>query len=173
MKITITGRQMTVRDSLKELVQTKLAKYDRFFEDNAQAQVTFSCRHGKEMIEVTVVSNGTIFRAEEGADTFRTALDSAMDALERQIRKNKTRLEKRMRQGAYAAINYMPEPEQDEGEPRIRTKTYPVRPMSVEEAIMQMDLLGHQFFVFVDQASEKTCVVYKRYDGAYGLIIPE
>ena len=162
---------MTLRESLKTLTEEKLARYDRFFEDGAEAQVTYSVRHGEETVEITIISNGTIFRAEEGADTFRTALDSAMDALDRQIRKNKTKLEKRMRSGAYAAIA---EEEAAEDTPFvIRTKTYPFKPMSVEEAILQMNLIGHQFFVFVDQHTEKTCVVYLRKDGDYGLIEPE
>ena len=171
MKLTISSRQMTLKESLKALAEDKLRKYDRFFEDGAEAQVTFSCRHNMEMVEITIFSNGTIFRAEEGADTFRTALDAAMDALDRQIRKHKTRLEKRMRQGAFEV---MPEEADYEENPmRIRTKTFPFKPMSPEEAILQMELLGHQFFVFVDQDTEKTCVVYERKDGDYGLIIPE
>ena len=171
MKLTISSKQMTLRDSMKTLAEEKLKKYDKFFEDTAEAYVTFSCRHDMETVEITILSNGTIFRAEEGADTFRTALDSAMDALDRQIRKYKTRLEKRMRPDAYAAFDE--DEDYEESEFRIRTKTYPFKPMSVEEAILQMDLLGHQFFVFVDQDTESTCVVYKRKDGDYGLIIPE
>ena len=170
MKMTISARQMTLRDSLKDLAEKKLAKYDRFFAEEAEAQVTFSCRHDLETVEITILSNGTIFRAEEGADTFRTALDSAMDALDRQIRRHKTRLEKRMRSGAYAAI--ADEAEMPEEEFRIRVKTYPFKPMSPEEAIMQMELLGHQFFVFVDQDDDSTCVVYRRRDGDYGMIRP-
>jgi len=171
MKLTITGRQMTVRESLKELAETKLSKYDRFFDDKAEAQVTFSSRHGMEMVEITIVSNGTFFRAEEGDETFRNAIDKAVDALDRQLRKNKTRLEKRLRDGAF---DVLPEEEEDEREEKvIRVKTYPFKPMSVEEAAMQMDLLGHQFFVFVDQDDEKTCVVYRRKDGDYGLIKPQ
>ena len=172
MKLTISSRQMTLRESLKELAQDKLKKYDRFFEDGAEAQVTFSCRHNMETVEITIFSNGTIFRAEEGADTFRSALDAAMDALDRQIRKHKTRLEKRMRQGAFAVIEEEHH-DQEEQPMRIRTKTFPFKPMSPEEAILQMQLLGHQFFVFIDQDTEKTCVVYERKDGDFGLIMPE
>lgn len=171
MKLTITGRQMTVRDSLKELAEGKLAKYDRFFDEKAEAQITFSCRHGLETVEITIISNGTFFRAEEGDETFRCAIDKAMDALDRQLRKNKTRLERRLREGAFES--FADENEEDPEERVIRVKTYPFKPMSVEEAAMQMDLLGHQFFVFVDQDNEKTCVVYRRKDGDYGLIIPQ
>ena len=171
MKLTISSRQMTLKESLKALAEEKLQKYNRFFEDGAEAQVTFSCRHNLETVEITIFSNGTIFRAEEGAETFRTALDAAMDALDRQIRKHKTKLERRMRQGAFEVLP--DEGELDEHPIRIRTKTFPFKPMSAEEAILQMELLGHQFFVFVDQDTEKTCVVYQRKDGDYGLIVPE
>jgi len=172
MKLTISGRQMTLRDSLKEMAEDKLRRYDRFFGDEAEGQVTFSCRHGQETVEVTINSNGTVFRAEEGADTFRTALDSAMDALDRQIRKNKTKLEKRMRSGAYSLLP-AGEDLHDDAPPRIRTKTFDIKPMSAEEAILQMELTDHTFYVFVDQESGKTCVVYRRRDGDYGLICPQ
>ena len=175
MKLTISGRQMTLRDSLKTMAEEKLRRYDRFFEEEAEAQITFSCRHNRETVEVTINSNGTIFRAEEGADTFRTALDAAMDALDRQIRKNKTKLEKRMRAGAFNAFSDADAygESAEDAPPRIRTKTFSIKPMSVEEAILQMDLSGHTFYVFVDQNSEKTCVVYRRKDGDYGLICPQ
>ena len=172
MKITVSGKQMTVRTSLRELIGKKLARFDRFFGDDAEALVSFSCRHDQQYVEITIVYNGTIFRAEEGADTFQNAIDEALEALERQIRKNKTRLEKRLRDGAFR-----PEPgdleEEEETEFHIRTKSFPVKPMSVEEAILQMNLLEHQFFVFRDAESEKPCVVYRRKDGNYGLIIAD
>lgn len=172
MKMTISGKQMTVRPSLKELTEKKLAKFDRFFGDDAVAAVSYSCRHDLQYVEITIYYNGTIFRCEEGADTFQNAIDEALESLERQIRKNKTRLEKRLRSGAFE-----PEPgdveEEEEGEFQIRTKYIPVKPMSVEEAILQMNLLEHQFFVFRDAVTEKPCVVYRRKDGNYGLITEE
>ncbi|MBE6595563.1 MAG: ribosome-associated translation inhibitor RaiA [Ruminococcaceae bacterium] len=172
MKMTISGKQMTVRPSLKELTEKKLAKFDRFFGDDAEAAVSYSCRHDLQYVEITIYYNGTIFRCEEGADTFQNAIDEALESLERQIRKNKTRLEKRLRSGAFE-----PEPgdveEEEEGEFQIRTKYIPVKPMSVEEAILQMNLLEHQFFVYRDAVTEKPCVVYRRKDGNYGLITEE
>ena len=172
MKITVTGRQMTVRDSLREMVESKLAVLDKYFGDEVTAYVTFRYRKKLEMIEITIPLGNTIIRSEEGAETFRSALDLAVDTLERQIRKNKTRLSRRLRAPAFEMPAIDDEIE-EEGEFRIRTKTYPIRPMSVEEAILQMNLLEHQFFVFVDAESDKTSVVYKRNDGDYGLIIPE
>lgn len=173
MKITISGKQMTVRPSLKELTEKKLARFDRFFGDEAEAIVLYSCRHDLQYVEITIYYGGTIFRCEEGADTFQTAIDEALESLERQIRKNKTRLEKRLKSGAFAVKEPDDIDEEEEGEFQIRTKYIPVKPMSVEEAILQMNLLEHQFFVFRDAETEKPCVVYRRKDGNYGLITEE
>ena len=171
MKITVSGKQMTVRPSLKELTEKKLAKFDRFFGDDAEVIVVYSCRHDLQYVEITIRYNGTLFRSEEGADTFQNAIDEAMESLERQIRKNKTRLEKRLRDGAF--VDYAPpvdDTDEEEGEFNIRVKSFDVKPMSVEEAILQMNLLEHQFFVFRDADTEAPCVVYRRKDGDYGLI---
>ena len=175
MKIVCSGRQMSVRDNLKEMAEKKLSVLNKYFSDDVTANVTFKVRRDVEIIEVTIQMRNTLFRSEEGADTFRTALDKAVDTLERQIRRNKTRLQKRIREGAFAAPAAFPDGPDYEEEPEfsIRTKTYPVRPMSVEEAILQMNLLEHQFFVFVDDVDQETRVVYRRKDGGYGLIIPE
>ncbi len=174
MKLTINARQMSLRDSLKELATAKMARYDRFFADDATAQVTFSARHEQESVEVTIHSNGTVFRAEEEADTFRTALDGAMDSLDRQIRKNKTILEKRMRSGAFNEMGWADGGEAVTDGPHIvRIKNFDTKPMTPEEAILYMDLSDHSFYVFVEQASGKTCVVYRRKDGDYGLICPQ
>lgn len=173
MKITVSGKQMTVRQSLKDLTEKKLAKFDRFFGDDAEATVVFSCRHDLQYMEITINYNGTIFRSEEGAESFQNAIDEAIDALERQIRKNKTRLEKRLRTGAFVPAADDDYDDEEEGEFRIRTKSFPVKPMSVEEAIMQMNLLDHQFFMFRDDKTNEPCVVYRRKDGDYGLIVAE
>ena len=169
MKMIMTGRQMTVYETTKEMAAKKLAKVEKFFDDNAEMTVSFSQRHGLDMVEITIRSGGLMFRGEEGSDSFANAIDAAIDSLERQIRKNKTRLEKRLREG----IHIDPVEEESEEEPfRIRTKTFDVKPMSVEEAILQLQLLGHQFFVFSDAETGDTCVVYQRKDGDYGLIVP-
>ena len=173
MKITVYGKQLTVRESLKALIEKKLLKFDKFFGADTEADVTCKARKGVKIIEITIVYGGATFRSEEESDTFITALDRAVEGLERQIRKNKTRLEKIMKKGAFVI-----EPEDDdefveEAEFSIREKTYPMKPMSPEEAILQMNLLGHAFFVFYDDEMHETCVVYKRKDGGYGLITPE
>ena len=126
-----------------------------------------------EKVEVTIRSEGVVFRAEEASDSFATSIDRSIDALERQIRKNKTRLQKRLRdEGFKIAEADLPEVE-EEVMFNVRTKAFPFKPMSVEEAILQMELLGHSFFVFKDAQDLETCVVYKRKNGGYGLIVPE
>lgn len=173
MKLSFSARQINLRDSLKELATEKMARYDRFFADDALCHVTFSCPHNKEKVEITIDSDNTVFRAEEEADTFRTAFDGAMDSLDRQIRKNKTRLEKRMRTDAFANMGWQDDNEADTAPEIIKTKNFVFKPMSPEEAVLQMELLGHTFYVFINQDDEKTCVVYKRKDGNYGLICPQ
>ena len=177
MNINIIGRQVNVTDDLKELVAKKLAKFDRFFPRGADANVTFRKIRDNECMEVTISAGGTLFRAEESAAEFRTALVRCVDVIEGQIRKNKTRLEKRMKSSfaaAEAAIAAAGDtPVEEEGEFDIRTKTFQLKPMTPEEAILQMNLLGHSFYAFEDSDTAETCVVYKRVSGGYGLIIPE
>ena len=170
MKIIMTGRQMNVYESTKEMAEKKLAKFDKFFDDNAEMTVAFSRRRDMEMVEITIRAGGLLFRGEDGGETFANAIDSAVDSLERQIRKNKTRIEKQTK-GAGVHVESL-DPAEEEDEFRIHEKTFSVKPMSAEEAILQMNLLGHSFFVFSDDVTGDTCVVYKRKDGEYGLIVP-
>ena len=173
MKITINARQMTVRDSLKELVYEKLSKLDKYFYDEGEAAVTFSRKRNNVNLEVTIYAANTLFRCESEDETFQNALDHSVDTIERQIRKNKTRLEKRLREGVfdtgYTADDYI----DDEPEFKIRRKTFSFKPMSVEEAILQMNLIGHEFFIFENDETNQINVVYKRHQDKYGLIIPE
>ena len=174
MKIQIYGKQMTVRDSLKNVIEKKLCKFDKFFGETNEALVTCKARKGVKIIEITINYGGTTFRSEEESDTFITALDRAVENLERQIRKNKTRLEKTVKRGAFTKVDLEDDDEfEEEGEFVIRTKTFPLKPMTPEEAILQMNLLGHGFFAFTDANTADVCVVYKRKNGDYGLIVPE
>ena len=172
MKTNIIGRQLTVYADTKTLIEKKLAKLDRYFKVEPDATVTLSRKRNVSTLEITINAQGTLFRSEIGADSFRDALDDSIDAIERQIRKNKTRLAKRIREDAFSVEEYFPEDFEEE-ELVIRTKTFPYKPMSPEEAILQMELIGHQFFVFVNDETGTTCVVYKRKDDTYGLIMPE
>lgn len=177
MKITTFGRQVEVTEDLKALFDKKLAKFDKFFRDDAVANITLRERkNGRKKLEVTITTGGTLFRAENEEETFQTALDRAIDSIERQIRKNKTRLEKRLREGAFTRSaqeeSALPEIE-EEGEFDIRVKSFAFKPMSVEEAILQMNLLEHEFFVFENDETHKVNVVYRRHANKYGLITPD
>lgn len=174
MKMNFTARQMKVYDSVKQTAEKKLTKFDKYFGEEAEMDITFSMPNGLEMVEITIRSQGMLFRAEEAAQTFANAIDNATEALERQIRKNKTRLQKRLKAGAFDIIeDDLDEPVDEEYVQEVRTKTFPFKPMGVEEAILQMNMLGHDFFVFKDADTLETCVVYRRKRGGYGLIVPE
>jgi putative sigma-54 modulation protein len=117
---------------------------------------------------------GTLFRSEERSDTFNNAMDEAIESLERQIRKNKTRLQRQLRDTTLIDFGQLIDTDvEEETEFKIRRKSFPFKPMSAEEAILQMNLLGHAFYAFTDQETQDVCVVYKRKDGNYGLIMPE
>lgn len=177
MNINIVGRGLTVRDDMKALTEKKLAKFDRYFPEGADAVVTFKKVKDNERVELTISVVGTLFRAEESSQDFRTSLTRCVDTIEGQIRKNKTRLEKRMKSSfaaAEAAIAQSAGADTaEEGEFEIRVKSFPLKPMTPDEAILQMNLLAHSFYAFEDADSGETCVVYKRNSGSYGLIVPE
>ena len=174
MKITIVGRKLNVYDDTRELIERKLAKLDKYFKSEAtEATVTLSRKRNVSSLEVTINAGGTLFRSEVEADDFRVALDQTVDHIEGQIRKNKTKLAKRLRENVMD-MSMIPDPveEAPEDEPIIRVKQFEFKPMTPEEAIMQMNLLGHSFYVFNDVTTGDTCVVYTRKDGDYGLIEP-
>ncbi len=180
MKITISDRQNVVNASFKAHIEKKLAKFEKYFKDDADAKVKVGKEPNRETVELTIISQGTIFRSEQSDDTAMNALDRCVYAIERQIRKNKTRLERRLRQGVFVkgSDSYLPAEPADEGDFEdenvvIRNKSFKLKPMSVDEAITQMNLLGHDFFVYVNDASGQVNVVYKRRDGNYGNIMPE
>ena len=176
MKISISGRQMTVRPSLRDLLEQKIAKFDKYFGENAEAFVTCSVKNGLKTVELTVNYGGTVFRSEEGSTSFHSAVVRAIDTLEGQMRKNKSRIEKRIKAGAFADQTDDFEGELYEEEEEqfcIRTKSFPIKPMDVQEAILQMNLSGHSFYAFLDGDSGKYAVVYRRHSGDYGLLLPE
>lgn len=174
MNINTFGRQVTVTQDLKDLFEKKLGKLDKFFHDDADCNITLRERkNGRKVLEVTITSGGTLFRAETEEETFQNALDKAVSTIERQIRKNKTRLEKRLRESAFVREIEYEEPIEEEGEFDIRVKSFAFKPMSPEEAILQMNLLGHEFFVFENDETHKVNVVYRRHADKYGLIVPD
>ncbi len=177
MNINIIGKQVTIRDDMKALAEKKLAKFDRYFPEGADAVVTVRREEKDQLrVETTISVGGTLFRAEESSSEFKNALTRCVELIEGQIRKNKTRLEKRMKTSfaaAEAALAVDSAPVPEEGEFEIRKKTFLMKPMTPEEAILQMNLLGHTFYVFEDAENGEMCVVYKRNAGSYGLIVPD
>lgn len=174
MKITIVERKIRISEEKREYVMSKLSKLDRYFQKDASAVVTLSELRGNLIAEVTIRHSGMVFRAQESTSDLYASMDGAIDRLERQIRKNKTRLEKKLREGAFdkMAANEASLAEYTEDAYEVvRRKRFDVVPMNVEEAILQMNLLGHQFFFFRNAEEEdEPAVIYKRADGGYGLI---
>ena len=173
MNITVVGRKCTPRENFKERAEKKLQKIDRLFGAEASAKVTATVEKTSQTVEVTINHDGMIFRAQAKAQNMNEALDECVDLLVRQIRKNKTKLEKRFRSGAFDDLAVEEPVEEEVNFELVRTKTIPIKPQSVEEAILQMNLLGHNFYMFRNSASDNVAVVYHRDDGGYGLIEPE
>lgn len=174
MKLSINGRKMVVDEKLRERTEKKLAKFGRFFDEEATATVLMSEEKSRKKVEVTILNRGTFFRAQEVSDDFHLSLDGAVESLERQMRKNKTRLEKRLHSGAYEAFAFSDASEvvEEEEFEIVRVKQFSTKPMAVEEAILQMNLLDHSFFVFKNEEGGDITVVYRRKDGRYGLLAP-
>ena len=170
MKLQITGRKIDVTPGLKDYTTSKLSKLDKFFGDEANADVTLSVQKDNHTIEVTVQHKGIIYRAEVTEPDMYASIDRVEDVLERQIRKQKTRLEKQLKLGAFEYEPTFDDVEEEEEFKIVKTKTYSAKPMSAEEAILQMNLLGHSFYIFQNSDTMDKNVVYKRKDGNYGLI---
>ncbi|MBQ0101789.1 MAG: ribosome-associated translation inhibitor RaiA [Firmicutes bacterium] len=170
MRIIITGRKVEVDDALKALINKKLSRLDKFFKDDAVAYVTLSREKIAERLELTVSNSGTLFRSEVSDKTFNNALDKSMDVIERQIRKNKTKLEKRLKDGA---IKQIADAEPENEYVTVREKRFVINEMSVDEAILQMELTDHEFYIFRNLDSDELSVVYNIKNGGHGVIIPE
>ena len=164
MKITFVCKQLTADEKLKALIEKKIGKLEKFFRDDAEAF------KNTEVLELTISMGGTLFRSEVEGESFYHDIDVAVDVIERQLRKNKTRLEKKIRRDAFAEPETYSEEIIEDSEELIRTKKFELRPMTTEDAILQMNLLDHTFFVFLNQDTDTVCVVYRRKDNGYGLI---
>ena len=178
MILNINGRNMQITDSIRAHVEKKAAKPERFFRPDTEVQVRISQeRGGRNIAEVTVALRGVILRAEEVTNDMYASIDTAIDKMVRQIRRHRTKLEKGLRAGAFEPVvaeEAVPEDEAEESAPQlVRVKRFLVKPMDVEDAIAQMEMLGHNFFLFLNIDTESACVVYKRQDGGYGLLEPE
>lgn len=173
MKVQVRGRNIDVTDALKDYVGKRVGKLDKFIDNFGDAQVTLTVEKDSHRIEVTIPINGMILRGEESTGDMYTSTDLVVEKLEKQIQKYKGKLQKRgarLVNGQKIAVSIIP----DDDAPRlVRTKRFAIKPMPVDEAVLQMNLLGHAFFVFSNAETEQVNVVYKRKDGNYGLIEPE
>jgi putative sigma-54 modulation protein len=178
MKFQFIEKKTDITADLREYTRKKVGKLDKYFHHEGDAQITFGKEGNKMSAEVTVVSDTVTLRVRVTSDDLYGAIDSCVAGMERQIHKNKTRLAKKLHKNAF--VREMPptfdEPTVDEELefPIIRSKRFAVKPMTPEEAILQMNLLGHLFFVFKNfEENDAFSIVYKRNDGGYGLIVSQ
>lgn len=174
MKFMFAGINVDASE-YSEMAEEKLSKLDQYFDEDLQCNVTFQTQRDEAIVEVTIYLPGNIIRSEESSPSFRDSIDLALDTLERQVRKHKTKLQNRYQANETIKFGEFEklEEEAESDEPRIvKTKSFGLKPMDAEEACLQMELVGHKFFVFLDSEDDQVKVVYKRKDGNYGLIEP-
>ncbi len=174
MRYTISGKNINVTEALKEAVENKLSKLDRYFSPDTEAQVTLSVEKGRQNIEVTIPIKGTIIRAEQDSNDMYVSIDLVEEVIERQIKKYKTKIvDKKQSATAFSDLFIQEEAEPEDTIKIVKTKRFAMKPMDPEEACLQMELLGHDFFMFLNSETEQINVVYKRKTNTYGLIEPE
>ena len=179
MKTTIIAKHMNVSPAVNDRIIRKANKMERYLDQNTELLVRLSKqKNNRRTCEITVPFEGVMLRAEaSNEDNLYVSIDQALAKLERQIHKHRTKLGKRLREDAFKEpdFEYVEEMDETTDQPRkvVRTKSFPVRPMSIEDAILQMELLGHSFFVFVNADTDRTNVLYLRKDGDLGLMEPE
>ena len=175
MEFIIRGDKLKITDAMIDYIEEKLGKLDKYLKnsDDVRVNVIVKVKNHEQRVEITIPLKTYILRSEETKDDFYAAVDKAVDKLERQIRKNKTRM---MSKQVKTNIDFdmsVIEPEKEDEKKILKRKVVEVKPMNEEEAILQMELLGHQFYMYKDSESEKTAVVYKRTDGNYGVLEAE
>ena len=175
MRFIITGRNIDITEGLKSAVEEKLGKLDRFFAPETEVNVTLSVEKERQKIEVTIPVKGNIIRSEQESDDMYVSIDLVEEVIERQLRKYKNKLVAKNQEGNnFSKTLFETEESIEDGEVKIvRTKRFGIKPMYPEDACVQMELLGHNFFVFFNAENEEVNVVYKRKDGSFGLIEPE
>lgn len=174
MKFNIRGKNMDVTPAIKGYIEEKIGRLDKYLESpsDVSANIVIKVRGKEQIIEVTMPINKIILRGEESHNDLYAAIDLVSDKIERQIRKNKTKLKKRKEKNNYVDFNYEFEVEKDEEQEEkiVKRKSIEMKPMNEDEALLQMDLLGHEFFVFKNTDEDCVSVLYKRKDGNYGII---
>ncbi len=174
MELVIRGDKIKITDAMKSYIEEKIGKLDKYLEDaaNIRATVVVKVKNHNQIVEVTIPLKSFILRSEESQEDFYAAVDKALDKLERQIRKNKTRLMSKNTKTYDFSFSEI-EDYDDNEEKIIKRKKIEVKPMDEEEAIIQMELLNHQFYMYKDSNTDSYSVVYKRKDGGYGIIESE
>ncbi|WP_027364974.1 ribosome hibernation-promoting factor, HPF/YfiA family [Desulfotruncus alcoholivorax] len=174
MKVLVRGRNVDVTNALKEYVEKRVGKLTKYLDDIEEATVILVVEGDSHKVEVTVPFNGMILRGEEATGDMYGSIDLVVDKLEKQIERYKGKINRRRVQNdVKMPVDNNKHAVEDEGPSVVKTKRFAVKPMPVEEAVLQMNLLGHSFFVFSNAETEQVNVVYKRKDGNYGLIEPE
>ena len=177
MRISISGKNIEVSDYLRDLAEKKIGKLDRYFPKDTEVQVMMSVERNRHIVEVTIPYAGGIIRGEEVTGDMYASIDNVLDKLEKQIIRYRTKLEKNLKAEAFNHAEPLYggsyEELEDEKPKIVRVKRFSIKPMSVEEATLQMELLGHSFYVFKNAESGDTNVIYRRKDGNLGLIEPE
>jgi len=174
MKFIIVGKNIDVTPSLKETVENKLGKLERYFTPDTEIHVTLSIQKERQKIEVTIPVKGNIIRSEQESNDMYVSIDLVEEVIERQLRKYKNKLVAKHQEGSnFSKELFETEETIDDDEIKIvRTKKFGIKPMFPEDACVQMELLGHNFFVFFNAEIDEVCVVYRRKDGTFGLIEP-
>lgn len=172
MRYTIYGRNMHVTDNVKDLLKKKISKFDRYFNEDTDVYVTLSTEKHNQVVEITIPIGSSVLRAEVKSKDLKSAISKAIDRLEGQLRKHKTKLKKHYNDELVHYNIDLVEEEPEEEKKVVRNKKFAIKPMSIEEATLQMDLLGHNFFIFINADTNDVNVVYEREDGNYGLIEP-
>ena len=174
MNIIISGRNIDVTEGLREAVKDKLGKLERYFNESTEVHVTLSVEKERQKIEVTIPMKGNIVRAEQVSSDMYCSIDLVEEIIERQLRKYKNKLVEKKQQAASFNQEYLDNSYEEEEEIKIiRNKRFEVKPMDAEEACVQMELLGHSFFLFRNAETDEINVVYKRKGNTYGIIEPE
>ena len=177
MKYIITGRNIEVTEGLKSAIYEKIGKLERYFTPDTTVYVTLSVQKDRQKIEVTIPVKGSLVRAEQESSDMYVSIDLVEEIIERQLRRYKTKLIAREQDGGDFSSAFIEEEdefsEENEGINIARVKRFPLKPMNPEEACLQMELLGHNFFVFYNAETDQVNVVYKRKGNTYGLIEPE
>lgn len=175
MRITITGRNIELTDGLKNAVEERLSKLEKYFKPETDVLVTLSVEKDRQRVEVTIPTKGHTIRSEQVSNDMYVTLDLVEEAIEKQLLKYRTKIvSKKMNAAVNFKAEYIDEPEDDEEEIKIvRSKKYDLKPMYPEDACLEMELLGHDFFVFVNAETDEVNVVYKRKANTYGIIEPE